>query len=69
MRLYRKKKKFVLWGKKERKKEYDRTKGRKMLRIRKQKDETLQEKEEICPLGKRKKERKKEYNKLKEGKC
>ena len=29
-----------------------------MLRIRKQKDETLQEKEEICPLGKRKKERK-----------
>ena len=31
-----------------------------MLRIRKQKDETLQEKEEICPLGKRKKERKKE---------
>ena len=29
-----------------------------MLRIRKQKDETLQEKEEICPLGK--KERKKE---------
>ena len=41
-----------------------------MLRIRKQKDETLQEKEEICPLGKeRKKERKKEYNKLKEGKC
>ena len=32
-----------------------------MLRIRKQKDETLQEKEEICPSGKeRKKERKKE---------
>ena len=32
-----------------------------MLRIRKQKDETLQDKEEICPLGKRrKKERKKE---------
>ena len=42
-----------------------------MLRIRKQKDETLQEKEEICPLGKerRKKERKKEYNTVKEGKC
>ena len=29
-----------------------------MLRNRKQKDETLQEKEEICPLGKRRKERK-----------
>ena len=38
-----------------------------MLRIRKQKDETLQEKEEICPLGK---ERKKERNNtVKEGKC
>ena len=39
-----------------------------MLRLRKLKDETLQEKEKNCPLG-RKKERKKEFNKLKEGKC
>ena len=31
-----------------------------MLKSRKQKDETLQEKEGICPLGKRKKEKKKE---------
>ena len=30
-----------------------------MLRIRKQKDETLQEKEEICPLGKRRKKERK----------
>ena len=34
-----------------------------MLRIRKQKDETLQEKEEICPLGKRKKERRNKQSK------
>ena len=62
MRLYRKKKKFVLWGKKERKKRKKErkkegiqySKGRKMLRIRKQKDETLQDTEEICPLGKEK---------------
>ena len=55
MRLYRKKKKFVLWGK--RRKERKKTKGRDSIGKRRN-----------LSFGE-KKERKKEYNKLKEGKC